>query len=90
MVVGKPCRPMFDYVCNSFGINAKDMLMFGDRLDTDIKFGRDNGFETVLVGTGVHGLSDVKDYKEKNRFDLVPEYYVPSLKDCCDLCQRRL
>ena len=48
--------------------------MIGDRLDTDIAFGRDHGCRTVLVLTGISKQSDVCD-------SLRPDHVIPSIKD---------
>ena len=34
--------------------------MIGDRADTDILFGKNNGVRTLMVGSGIHGLKDVQ------------------------------
>ncbi|KAK2963139.1 putative Pyridoxal phosphate phosphatase [Blattamonas nauphoetae] len=65
IICGKPSPHMFQYVINrirSIDQNAANnseqsiknkMLFIGDRLDTDIEFGIKNGFNTLLVLTGV-------------------------------------
>lgn len=62
--------------------------MVGDRLNTDCLFGNMNGFQTLLVGTGVHKMSDVQDVKTRlnsgessEELDkMIPDFYVSSLK----------
>lgn len=61
--------------------------MFGDRCDTDIKFGNANGLKSVLVGTGVHDLNKVKEFEKQGRDDLIPTCYTPSLKVLFDMLQ---
>jgi phosphoglycolate phosphatase len=49
----------------------------GDRLDTDIVFGTDNGMQTVLTLSGV--TTKEKLLSENNK--IRPEYYVDSIVD---------
>lgn len=51
-VIGKPARPIFDLVLKYLNTPASNTLMVGDRLDTDIKGGRDAGMRTALLLTG--------------------------------------
>lgn len=43
IVVGKPAPFMLDYISRKFGVRPDQMCMVGDRLDTDILFGKDGG-----------------------------------------------
>jgi 4-nitrophenyl phosphatase len=52
-VIGKPARPMFEAALRLIGLNAGQMLMVGDRLDTDIAGAKEAGLPTALVLTGV-------------------------------------
>lgn len=53
IVVGKPSGFMMDNIAAKFGIPKQRICMVGDRLDTDILFGQDNGTNTLLVLSGV-------------------------------------
>ncbi|KDN32893.1 hypothetical protein RSAG8_14019, partial [Rhizoctonia solani AG-8 WAC10335] len=53
-------------------------LMIGDRLDTDIQFGKNGGLDTLLVLSGVTHLSDISG---PNASPTVPDYVVNSLGD---------
>lgn len=86
-VIGKPGRAMFEYVQDKFGVEANTSVMFGDRCDTDIKFGHTNGMKSILVGTGVHQLDAVNTFMKEGRTDLVPTWYIPSLKVLYDQLQ---
>lgn len=63
-------------------------LMIGDRLNTDVLYGRQNKFQTLLVGTGIHQMTDVESIRtrldggESNEEleDMIPDYYALSLK----------
>ena len=53
------------------------MCMVGDRLDTDILFGRDNGLRTILTLSGVTSERVLRSEENK----IVPEFYVNSIAD---------
>jgi len=56
-IVGKPMRPMFDAALEATG--ARDPLMVGDRLDTDVSGAAALGWETLLVFSGASGPRDL-------------------------------
>jgi 4-nitrophenyl phosphatase/phosphoglycolate phosphatase len=51
--------------------------MVGDRLDTDVLFGRDNGLQTVLTLSGVTSLERLN--REDNLIH--PDFFVDSIND---------
>lgn len=52
-VLGKPSSFMLDHIVKATGIASHDkILIVGDRLDTDIQWGLENGAATLLVLTG--------------------------------------
>ena len=51
--------------------------MVGDRLDTDILFGKNGGVSTLLVLTGVTSEDDLVDVKA----DRVPDFVTGSIGD---------
>lgn len=82
LTVGKPNSPAFEYICRRWGVDSIDpsrTLMIGDRVNTDVKFGRDHGLRTLLVLSGCHGLDEIEDGILQSREDLVPEFYADSL-----------
>jgi NagD protein len=52
VVVGKPSRHMADAVLDLVKLPPAEILVIGDRLETDIKLGLDAGMSTALVLTG--------------------------------------
>ncbi|HEY0952155.1 HAD-IIA family hydrolase [Nocardioides sp.] len=56
-VAGKPARPLLDETVRRVG--GRRPLMVGDRLDTDIEGARAAGLDSLLVLTGVTGLSEL-------------------------------
>ncbi|XP_006026062.1 pyridoxal phosphate phosphatase, partial [Alligator sinensis] len=84
LVVGKPNTYMFDCIVERFGVDPSRTLMVGDRLETDILFGKNCGLATVLTLTGVSRLEEAQAYMASDSpaaKDLVPNYYVDSIAD---------
>ncbi|KAG2442871.1 hypothetical protein HXX76_002950 [Chlamydomonas incerta] len=52
-VVGKPSDFMLKNISASLGLRPDQIAMVGDRLDTDIMFGKNGGLATALVLSGV-------------------------------------
>lgn len=82
IIMGKPNVSICDSIIDN--IIPERTLMVGDRANTDILLGTNCGFQTLLVGTGVHHLHDVHKWqKSKNSDDkeLIPDVYLPKLGD---------
>lgn len=89
-VIGKPSKLIREVsLKHEAHRDSNKFLMIGDRLDTDILFGKINNFQTLLVGTGVHKLEDVKANIEKIKSGegdndaeyLIPDFYISALKN---------
>lgn len=83
-VMGKPHAHARDILVDKFHINPERTLMIGDRCNTDILFGTNCGFKTLLVETGIHKESDVREWQESGdpeQLKLVPDFILPSLTD---------
>ncbi|KJH51520.1 hypothetical protein DICVIV_02257 [Dictyocaulus viviparus] len=85
VTAGKPNTPSFDYIRRQWNITPERTMMIGDRLDTDIKFGRSHEMKTLLVLSGRHKLEDVMRNRAKGHFEMVPDYYSPSLEALLDV-----
>lgn len=77
ILVGKPSSLMIDYIVSKFGVSRSEICMVGDRLDTDILFGKDNGLSSILTLSGVTTLDKLRDQKNS----IQPEYFVTSIAD---------
>jgi len=78
IVVGKPSPLMIEYLEEKYKIpDRKRICMVGDRLDTDILFGRDNGLQTCLTLSGV--TKEDKLLSDDNK--IAPDSYVTSIVD---------
>lgn len=83
-IMGKPNRSICESLIADNSIIPERTLMIGDRANTDILLGTNCGFQTLLVGSGVHSLDDVKRWQESGVDDdraLVPDVYLPTLGD---------
>lgn len=67
---GKPETALFLKAANKF--NSLNPLVIGDRLDTDIDGAVSAGFDSLLVGTGVHQIADVSTN--------LPTYFAADLR----------
>lgn len=77
VVIGKPSKDLALVITEKFKLNPSKTLMVGDRLNTDIEFGKNGGFQTLLVLSGCHGLQDV----EKAPRHLRPDFIANQLGD---------
>jgi NagD protein len=64
-VLGKPSACMVEEVEKRFPIARDKMVIFGDRLYTDIALGREANVSTVLVLTGENTLADAASSPER-------------------------
>lgn len=76
---GKPTEIMYRSLFKSSSDNeANKMIMIGDRLDTDIRFGNNFNMSTMLVLTGISQMMDVNELDNKH----TPTYFFDSIGDC--------
>lgn len=73
---GKPHTEAVNAICDITDVKTEDMVIFGDRLYTDIAFGKRHGITSVLVLTGETKQSDVKSAANTDLAD----YVFPSLR----------
>jgi 4-nitrophenyl phosphatase len=75
IVLGKPHQTMLDCIVDKYHLDRSRTCMVGDRLDTDIEFGKTGGLSTLLVMTGVTTPSALKESSTK------PDFVISSLGD---------
>jgi arabinose operon protein AraL len=75
VIVGKPSPLIIQTALGVMGLQPQDCLLIGDRLETDIRMGKDAGIPTGLVLTGV---TDEKTLKESS---LQPDFVFQSIAD---------
>jgi HAD superfamily hydrolase (TIGR01450 family) len=82
-VVGKPSRHMARAVLDRLGVPARDALLVGDCLDTDVRLAEEAGMAGALVLTGGTGLEealgpgDRPDYVLGGLAELLPSVGKP-------------
>ncbi|MFB9753354.1 HAD-IIA family hydrolase [Paenibacillus hodogayensis] len=82
-IVGKPSGYYAAKVLEWSGLRGDRCLMIGDRLETDILFGSDNGLYTALVLTGVTSARDAE------LSPIRPDYVWHTLEQFMELAQSR-
>lgn len=63
IIVGKPSPIMVQTALDVMGLKPADCLLIGDRLETDIKMGKDAGIATGIVLTGVTSEEALREIK---------------------------
>lgn len=82
--LGKPNPTMCCALLNDGITRPERTLMIGDNARTDILLGKTCGFQTLLVGSGVHGLNDIKQWQNSQIADdkkLIPDAYIDQIGD---------
>jgi arabinose operon protein AraL len=75
VIVGKPSPLIIQAALEVMGLKPDDCVLIGDRLETDIKMGRESGIATGIVLTGV---TDEKTLKESS---IHPDFIFQSIAD---------
>lgn len=75
VVVGKPERTIFEIALGELGADPREVLVIGDRLETDIAGARNMGIDSALVLTGVATREDIRCSDHK------PKYVLNTLRD---------
>ncbi|VEU33324.1 unnamed protein product [Pseudo-nitzschia multistriata] len=86
--VGKPSKELFGLIRNQDSSGAKKpsgnvfddpsrCLFVGDRLDTDIRFGKDNGMKSLLVMTGVTSAKTMEELANGTEEEPLPDFILP-------------
>ena len=76
IILGKPSPFMYKLVMREYNVSKRDILVIGDRCDTDIKAAEKLGVDSVLVKTGISAMLRQKCH---------PTYTVNTLRDLEDL-----
>lgn len=77
LVVGKPSDFMLADIATTFNLKREQICMVGDRLDTDILFGKNGGLTTALVLSGV--TTEEQLLSDSNTIH--PDFYMTQLSD---------
>jgi HAD superfamily hydrolase (TIGR01457 family) len=79
LIVGKPSPLIIEAALEVMGLKPDDCILIGDRLETDIKMGKESGIATGIVLTGV---TDEKSLKES---PIYPDFIFQSIADLKNL-----
>ena len=74
---GKPFKETLEMIEEVCDVNRNDMIIFGDRLYTDIALGKKHGVCSVLVLSGETHFEDVEDASDQEK----PDYVFNSIDD---------
>jgi 4-nitrophenyl phosphatase len=69
---------MLDCIKAKHDFDPSKTIMVGDRLNTDILFGKNGGLSTLLVLTGITSLTEITG---PDPSPIVPDYVTSSLGD---------
>jgi 4-nitrophenyl phosphatase len=75
VVFGKPHPTMLECILDKFKLDPRRCLMVGDRIDTDILFGKQGGLKTLCVLTGVTRKGDLEELD----CTIQPDYVLESV-----------
>ena len=82
-IVGKPSQHMVAVLLEKLGVPAKDTLLVGDRLGTDVRMANEAGMASALVLTGATSLEEALSSQDKPDYiidglgELLPAHTVP-------------
>lgn len=79
LVMGKPHKTAGERIALKYNLPPRKIAMVGDRLYTDIAFGRNCGFVSALVLTGETSRADVERSRVK------PDYILEAVRDIPEL-----
>ncbi|HHT83885.1 MAG: HAD-IIA family hydrolase [Christensenellales bacterium] len=75
VIIGKPYAPMAEFVFDHCHIEPNKVAMVGDRLYTDVLFGKNNKMTSILVLTGETTIQMLNDS------DIKPDIVLESVND---------
>jgi len=78
LAIGKPASTMLDCIKAKVPFDPARTIMVGDRLNTDILFGKNGGLATLLVLTGITKEGDITG---PGASSIVPDYVTSSIGD---------
>jgi HAD superfamily hydrolase (TIGR01457 family) len=78
VIVGKPSPIMIQAALDVLGLTPADCILIGDRIETDIKMGKESGIATGIVLTGV---TDEEALKKIKHTPGQPDFVFQSIAD---------
>ncbi|RLG02812.1 MAG: HAD family hydrolase [Thaumarchaeota archaeon] len=77
LIIGKPSRVIMELALRKLGMRADEVLVVGDRIDTDVKAGKAIGADTAITLTGITREEDLAEIPRGLR----PTYVFRNLRD---------
>jgi phosphoglycolate/pyridoxal phosphate phosphatase family enzyme len=77
--VGKPSKILAELLSEEHGLDPSRTLFVGDRLDTDIRFGKDGGMKSALVLTGCTTAEKLINIGEGTEEEPLPHIMFPHM-----------
>jgi NagD protein len=78
IIVGKPSPIMIQAALDVMGLRPEECILIGDRLETDIRMGKESGIATGIVLTGV---TDEETLKKVKHTPAQPDFVFQSIAD---------
>jgi HAD superfamily hydrolase (TIGR01457 family) len=78
VIVGKPSPLMIQAAMDAMGLRSEECILIGDRLETDIRMGKEAGIATGIVLTGVTSEEALKEIKHTPS---QPDFVFQSIAD---------
>jgi HAD superfamily hydrolase (TIGR01457 family) len=78
VIVGKPSPLMIQAAIDAMGLRPEECILIGDRLETDIRMGKEAGIATGIVLTGVTSEEALKEIKHTPS---QPDFVFQSISD---------
>jgi NagD protein len=78
VIVGKPSPIMIQAALDVMGLRLEDCILIGDRLETDIKMGKEAGIATGIVLTGVTNEETLREIRHTS---MQPDFVFQSIAD---------
>jgi len=78
VIVGKPSPLMIQAAMDAMGLRPEECILIGDRLETDIRMGKEAGIATGIVLTGVTSEDALKEIKHTPS---QPDFVFQSITD---------
>ena len=77
LIIGKPSRVIMELALRKLEMRADEVLVVGDRIDTDVKAGKVIGADTAIILTGITKEEDLAEIPH----DLKPTYVFKNLRE---------
>jgi 4-nitrophenyl phosphatase len=86
LLIGKPSPEAGRLIAHHAGVEPHEMLIVGDRLETDIEMGRRAGLLTCMVLTGISAIEEIAALPPTSR----PHWVIGSISQVPELLQGRI